>query len=48
LDPNVKNDTFNIGPDEEFMTIKALAEAIMSELDCKDSIVYMPDRPKEV
>jgi UDP-glucose 4-epimerase len=48
LDPTIKNDTFNIGPDEEFMTIKALAESIMLELDCKDSIIYMPDRPKEV
>ena len=30
------------------MTIKALAETIIAELDCKDPIIYMPDRPKEV
>jgi UDP-glucose 4-epimerase len=48
LDPNIKNDTFNIGPDEEFVTIKDLAELICKELDYKDDIIYMPARPKEI
>lgn len=48
LDPTIKNDTFNIGPDEEFMTIRALAEAICKELDYKGDIVYFPERPKEI
>jgi UDP-glucose 4-epimerase len=48
LDPNIKNDIFNIGPDEEFVTIKELAELIMAELDFDNNIIYMPDRPKEI
>ncbi len=48
LDPNIKNDTFNIGPDEEFVTIKRLAELIMSELNFKGDPIFMPDRPKEI
>lgn len=48
LDPNIKNDTFNIGPDEEFVTIKHLAEIICKELNYDGDIVYMPDRPKEI
>lgn len=48
LDPNIVNDTFNIGPDEEFTTIKTLADAVISELGFQGSPIYMPDRPKEV
>lgn len=48
LDPNIKNDTFNIGPDEEFVTIKSLAETIITELDFSGQPLYMPDRPKEI
>lgn len=48
LDPNIKNDTFNIGPDEEFITIKHLAEVIMTELNYKGEPLYLPDRPKEI
>lgn len=48
LDPNIKNDTFNIGPDEEFVTIKHLAELIIKELDYKGEPLYFPDRPREV
>lgn len=48
LDPNVKNDIFNIGPDEEFVTIKTLAETIMAEIGLNVEPIYMPDRPKEV
>lgn len=48
LDPNIKNDTFNIGPDEEFVTIKQLAELICQELNFKEDIIYLPSRPKEI
>ena len=49
LDPNIKNDTFNIGPDEEFVTIKYLAELICDEMNFpKDQIIHMPARPKEI
>lgn len=48
LDPNIKNDTFNIGPDEEFVTIKQLAELVCQELKFEGSPIFMPDRPKEI
>jgi UDP-glucose 4-epimerase len=48
LDPNIKNEIFNIGPDEEFITIKELAETICKELNFVDSIIYVAERPKEV
>lgn len=48
LNPKIKNDIFNIGPDEEFITIKQLAEAVIAELKFKGEPIYMPDRPKEV
>ena len=48
LDPSIKNDIFNIGPDEEFVTIAQLATLIMQELNFDGSPIYMPDRPKEI
>jgi len=48
LDTTIKNDTFNIGPDEEFITIKELAELIIKELNFEGEPIYMPDRPKEI
>ena len=48
LNPNIKNDTFNIGPDEEFVTIKELAELIIKEMGFNGRPIYMPDRPKEI
>jgi UDP-glucose 4-epimerase len=48
LDPNIKNDTFNIGPDEEFVTIKHLAELIIKEMNFDGEPLYFPDRPREV
>jgi UDP-glucose 4-epimerase len=38
----------NIGPDEEFVTIKRLAEIIAEILDFKLDSIYMPERPQEV
>lgn len=48
LDPNIKNDVFNIGPDEEFVTIKRLAEIVCKELNFTGDIIYFPERPKEI
>lgn len=48
LDPNIKNDIFNIGPDEEFVTINFLAETIIKELGFEGQPLYMADRPKEI
>lgn len=38
----------NIGPDEEFVTIKELAERIAKILDFDLDPIYMPGRPQEV
>lgn len=48
LDPNIKNETINIGPDEEFITIKEMADAVIKELNYSGEPIYMPDRPREV
>ena len=48
LDPDIKNEIFNIGPDEEFITVRHLAELIIQELEFKGDIIYMPARPKEI
>lgn len=40
--------TFNIGPDEEFVTIKELAWLIIELTRYEGSPTYMPDRPREV
>lgn len=45
---NVVGETFNIGPDEEFVTINQLAETIGKILDFKINPIYVPDRPQEV
>jgi UDP-glucose 4-epimerase len=48
LDPDIKNDTFNIGPDEEFVTIETLAKLITKELNFEGDLIYIPERPKEI
>jgi UDP-glucose 4-epimerase len=48
FDPTIKNDIFNIGPDEEFITIKDLANIIIRELDFNSDPSYIADRPNEV
>lgn len=48
LDPNITSQTINIGPDEEFITIKTLADSIIQELNFDGEPIYMPDRPREV
>ena len=48
FDPTIKNDIFNIGPDEEFITIKDLANIIIQELNFDGNPIYVADRPNEV
>lgn len=48
LDKTIKNDIFNIGPDEEFVSIKELAELVIKELKFVGDPIYFPDRPREV
>jgi len=45
---NVVSEVINIGPDEEFITIKELAETIADLLDFELDPIYMPGRPQEV
>lgn len=48
LSPDVTNDTINIGPDEEFITINELARMIAEKINFKLDPIYMPERPQEV
>jgi len=48
LDPNIKNDIFNIGPDEEFVTIGHLANIIIEELKFDGKPIFVAERPKEI
>ncbi len=44
----ISGEIFNIGPDEEFVTINELAETIAGILNFKLDPIYMPGRPQEV
>jgi len=44
----LSGEIINIGPDEEFVTIKELAEIIAELLDFDLNPIYMPGRPQEV
>lgn len=48
LDPEIKNDTFNIGPDEEFVTINELAALIIQETGFQGEPMHLPERPREI
>ena len=48
LDSELTSETINIGPDEESITSKQVAEIICKELNFSDEIIYIPERPKEV
>lgn len=48
LTPGISGEIFNIGPDEEFVSINELAMVIAELLDFPLQPVYMPDRPQEV
>lgn len=45
---DVVGQVFNIGPDEEFVTINELAAIIADILNFKLDPIYVPDRPQEV
>ena len=45
---SANGELFNIGPDEEFITINSLADRIAKILNFDLDIIYMPGRPQEV
>lgn len=47
-DSKVNGHIINIGPDDEFVTIKELAVTIAELLDFRLAPIYMPGRPQEV
>lgn len=48
LDPSVVYETINIGPDEESVTVKDMAEKVMEVCNFVGEPIHMPDRPREV
>lgn len=48
LDPTIVSETINIGPDEETITIKDLADIIAKKCNMTIDHMYLPDRPREV
>jgi UDP-glucose 4-epimerase len=47
-DPCVVGQVINIGPDEEFVTIKEVAETCANLTGFNGDFEYVPDRPQEV
>jgi UDP-glucose 4-epimerase len=47
-DPSIVSQVINIGPDEEFTTVKELAEICANITGYNGSFEYVPDRPQEV
>jgi UDP-glucose 4-epimerase len=45
---DIQGEVFNIGPDEEFITINELAEIIASIIRFDVDPIYVPERPQEV
>ena len=48
LDPKIKSQIVNIGPDENVITIKQLFEIISNKLKFNENPIYFKDRPNEV
>ena len=48
LDKNIKNDIFNIGPDENPITINDLASIVANYTGYNEKPIYVKDRPQEV
>lgn len=48
LDKIIKNDIFNIGPDENPITINKLAEIVANQTGFNQKPIYVKDRPQEV
>jgi len=47
-DNNLKSQTINIGPDEEYISINRLFEIVSNKLQFNKKPLYYPDRPNEV
>ena len=47
-DQNIKSQTVNIGPDEEFISINELFKKVSNKLQFNEEATYYPDRPNEV
>ena len=47
LDEKINKQIFNVGPDEEVITIKELAELVANETGYNDKPVFVKDRPKK-
>ena len=47
LDKNNNSEIFNIGPDEEFITINELAEKLINKMRVNFEPIYQPDRKNE-
>jgi UDP-glucose 4-epimerase len=48
FEPGISGETFNIGPDEEFVSINELAQTIAGILGFELDPIYMKGRPQEV
>jgi len=48
IDPNIKSETVNIGPDEESVSINELFTIISNKLQFNQKPIYYDDRPNEV
>ena len=48
LDKNINKEIFNIGPDEETITIKELAKLVSNETGYNGDPIFVNDRPQEV
>jgi len=48
FDPNIKSETVNIGPDEEFISINDLYKILSNKMGFNQKPVYFEDRPNEV
>lgn len=48
LDPNIKSEIINIGPDENTITVKELSEIICRVCNFTEPPIHMEDRPREV
>ena len=48
LDDKINKQIINVGPDEEEVTIKEVAEIVANETGFNENPIYLADRPKEV
>ena len=48
LEPNIKSEIFNIGPDDNYITVNDLYKKISNQLQFNKDPIYYPDRQNEV